>query len=152
MTMDSAISEVHFTPNPDCQDRIVQLLESVDATADICMFTLTDDRIAETLRRMVRKPNVKIRIVTDSATLSDTGSDILDLRDRGIGVRADKTGAFMHHKFAVLDGWILITGSYNWTGNAARKNYENVIITSEPTLVRRFVEEFDRLWRALPPV
>uniref|UniRef100_A0A8C6TDR9 small monomeric GTPase n=1 Tax=Neogobius melanostomus TaxID=47308 RepID=A0A8C6TDR9_9GOBI len=40
----------------------------------------------------------------------------------------------MHHKFAVVDGNLLITGSLNWTLTAVQGNMENLIITTEPDL------------------
>lgn len=36
----------------------------------------------------------------------------------------------MHHKLAIIDGHILIIGSFNWTVKATRNN-ENLIVTSD---------------------
>ena len=47
----------------------------------------------------------------------------------------------MHHKFAIFDQSILLTGSYNWTRSASEKNEENFIITSDPALLFRFESE-----------
>lgn len=52
----------------------------------------------------------------------------------------------MHHKFAVVDGQRLITGSLNWTLTAVQSNLENILITEERDLVQPFIEEFHRLW------
>lgn len=53
----------------------------------------------------------------------------------------------MHHKFAVIDKRILITGSTNWTKNGFFGNFENIIITNQAGLAQEFSDEFDRLWR-----
>lgn len=58
----------------------------------------------------------------------------------------------MHHKFALLDGRKLITGSLNWTMTAVQSNKENVIVTEEPELVRPYEDEFNKLWEANDPV
>lgn len=42
----------------------------------------------------------------------------------------------MHHKFAIVDGRLLINGSFNWTRQAVLYNQENCIITDNPQLVR----------------
>jgi phosphatidylserine/phosphatidylglycerophosphate/cardiolipin synthase-like enzyme len=55
----------------------------------------------------------------------------------------------MHHKFAIFDGARLINGSYNWTRSACDYNEENVILSNDPSLVRRFADEFDTLWKEL---
>ncbi len=55
-------------------------------------------------------------------------------------------GALMHHKFCVLDGRDLLTGSYNWTRKAAAENQENLVLTTgDADLARRFVAEFGAL-------
>lgn len=58
--------------------------------------------------------------------------------------------ALMHHKFAVVDGRFVINGSFNWTTNAAKKNHENIMVTSSKAFVRQFNDLFDDLWRKLP--
>lgn len=61
-------------------------------------------------------------------------------------MRCDKGSVYMHHKFAVVDGRRLISGSLNWTLTAVQSNLENVLITEETDLVQPFIKEFQRLW------
>jgi hypothetical protein len=58
----------------------------------------------------------------------------------------DRSSFHMHHKFAVVDDRILLTGSYNWTRGAADNNEENLIVTDDPRFVKPYVEEFARLY------
>ncbi|GAB3635956.1 hypothetical protein GCM10027422_15460 [Hymenobacter arcticus] len=52
----------------------------------------------------------------------------------------------MHHKFCILDGRDVLTGSYNWTNKAAHYNEENLVLTTgDPELARHFLREFARL-------
>lgn len=55
----------------------------------------------------------------------------------------------MHHKYAVADGRLLLTGSYNWTRSAASENEENVLVTSSAALVAAFESNFEALWSRL---
>jgi phosphatidylserine/phosphatidylglycerophosphate/cardiolipin synthase-like enzyme len=48
----------------------------------------------------------------------------------------------MHHKFAIADQDLLLTGSYNWTRSAATENDENIVVTNNPRLVRSFAGKF----------
>lgn len=52
----------------------------------------------------------------------------------------------MHHKFCILDGRDVLTGSYNWTNKAAHANEENIVLTTgDPELAQHFLREFRRL-------
>jgi mitochondrial cardiolipin hydrolase len=134
-----------FSPQHDCASRIVQLFETARESVDVCVFTITDDRISEAMTRAHRR-DVRIRVITDDDKLLDAGSDINRLCAAGIPVRVDITEFHMHHKFAIFDGALLLNGSYNWTRSAALYNEENFLLTSEPRLIRPFMELFDHLW------
>ena len=46
----------------------------------------------------------------------------------------------MHHKFCILDGYDVLTGSYNWTNKAAHGNEENIVLTTgDAELARHFL-------------
>ncbi|WP_375415998.1 phospholipase D-like domain-containing protein [uncultured Hymenobacter sp.] len=61
-------------------------------------------------------------------------------------------GRLMHHKFCILDGRDVLTGSYNWTNRAAQSNEENLVLTTgDPELARHFLREFGRLSGQLAP-
>ena len=62
-------------------------------------------------------------------------------------VAFDRTPDHMHHKFAVFDNRILVSGSYNWTRSASDRNEENIIVTSDERLVQKFTRRFDALWK-----
>ena len=50
------------------------------------------------------------------------------MASKGIECTIDKnTRSCMHNKFAIIDNFILITGSFNWTDKAVEKNQENLI-------------------------
>lgn len=142
----SQLTEALFTPEHNCAGRIVELFQSASASVDICVFTITDDRISDAIIRAHRR-GVRLRIVTDNDKCFDPGSDIDRFRQAGIGVRIDRTENHMHHKFAVFDGSILLSGSYNWTRSASQLNEENLLLTAEKRLVEPFRELFERLWR-----
>jgi cardiolipin hydrolase len=52
----------------------------------------------------------------------------------------------MHHKFAILDGVLLINGSFNWTRQASLENRENMMITNDKVFVDQFVVAFEGMW------
>ena len=144
------VAEAHFSPGDDCPRAIGRLLANARRTADICVFTITDDRLADALLDAHRR-GIAIRIITDDAKAEDLGSDVDRFERAGIPTRVDRSPFHMHHKFAILDGETLLTGSYNWTRGAARDNEENLIVTTDPRLLAPFGGTFDRLWAKLAP-
>ncbi len=137
-----------FSPGDAPLNRIVGLLGGSRDTVDICVFTVTDNRVSEAIAKAHRR-GVNVRIVTDDDKSFDKGSDIAQLREGGVPVRTDRSPHHMHHKFALFDGDVLLSGSYNWTRSAANHNRENVIVTSDMRLVRPFRDLFEALWGEL---
>ena len=142
------LAEAYFSPGDECLDAILRLLHQSRRTANICVFTITDDRVSEAILDAHRR-KVSIRIVTDNEKAEDLGSDIERFERAGIPLRVDRTPYHMHHKFAILDDKTLVTGSYNWTRGAARANEENLIVSDDPRFVSRFTQTFDQLWHRL---
>ncbi|KAJ6655910.1 hypothetical protein lerEdw1_004494 [Lerista edwardsae] len=64
----------------------------------------------------------------------------------GIQVRHDQDKGYMHHKFAIVDKKVLITGSLNWTTQAIQSNRENVLVMEDAACVNIFLAEFEKLW------
>ncbi len=141
---------VFFSDQHECPATIASLIDRCSARLDICVYTITDDRISAAILDAHGR-GVAVRIVTDDEKVEATGSDIAAFIRAGIAVRTDDNGAYMHHKFAVFDQRSVLTGSYNWTRGAAGANQENFIVTSERDVVAAFVETFDRLWARYDP-
>jgi len=145
-----AVAEAFFSPGDDCLRAITRLLANASRTADICVFTITDDRVSDAILDAHRRA-VAVRIITDNAKAADEGSDVERFERSGIPTRVDRSAFHMHHKFAILDGATLLTGSYNWTRGAARDNDENLIVTNDPRFIAPFHKTFERLWTKLAP-
>jgi phosphatidylserine/phosphatidylglycerophosphate/cardiolipin synthase-like enzyme len=144
----------YFSPSDACLQRIIHRFHSVRRTADLCVFTITDDRISRSILDAHHR-GVKLRIISDEAKAGDLGSDLKQFAESGIAVKLVRAvsrtdphaDGHMHHKFAIFDGLRLINGSYNWTRGAANINYENLIDTADSGLIRHFADEFEKLWR-----
>jgi phosphatidylserine/phosphatidylglycerophosphate/cardiolipin synthase-like enzyme len=139
-----------FGPGHDCPNTICHWLGHARRKIDVCVFTITDDRLSTAVLDAHRR-GVAVRVLTDDEKEGDTGSDIPSFRNAGIPVRTDHSRFHMHHKFALFDDEVLINGSYNWTRGAAEDNLENVLVTSDPRLVKRYAQAFEKLWQKLGP-
>ncbi|MGJ8657756.1 MAG: phospholipase D-like domain-containing protein [Akkermansiaceae bacterium] len=141
-------SNAYFSPGEDCLNRIRRFISEAQHTLDICVFTITDNRIVEKIIEAHQR-GIKIRIISDNDKSEDLGSDMDHLDESGIHCVFDTTPAHMHHKFAIADGHTLLNGSFNWTRSATTANSENILITNNPKLVTKFSTTFNKMWREL---
>ncbi|MCK5799918.1 MAG: endonuclease [Deltaproteobacteria bacterium] len=139
------LAEALFSPGDACRRRIIGLCGLARRRIDVCVFTITDDAIANALLKAQGR-GVVVRVITDDDKMDDRGSDVVDLARAGVAVRMDHSEHHMHHKFALFDGRYLVTGSYNWTYAAANSNEENIVVSDDPRLVGAFSETFETLW------
>lgn len=139
-------SRSYFSPGRDCRDGILDLLTRARQRIDICVFTISDDRITQSIIDAHDK-QVPVRVLTDNDKANDRGSDVYRLQDYGIPVVMDTSPSHMHHKFALVDDYLL-NGSFNWTRSASERNQENIVISDNPTLIRDFDRTFNELWAA----
>ena len=139
------VAEAWFSERHDCARRICQLFDKARSSVDICVFTITHDAVTDAIERAERR-GVEIRLVSDDLKATDTGSDIDRLRRAGVAVRTDRSPHHMHHKFAIFDRRLLLTGSFNWTRGAAMNNAENFVLLSDARLIEQFQTEFELLW------
>lgn len=144
----TSTSDAYFSPGDTCRNVIIQQIRSAVNQLQICVFTISDDLITDAIVTS-HKRGTRIKIITDNDKSLDEGSDIEQLASTGIAVKIDRTPNHMHHKFMLVDGKALITGSYNWTRSAARFNHENILLTNEAGVVKSFMKEFDQLWQEM---
>ena len=140
----------YFSPGDTCRNSIIKQISTARQDLLVCVFTISDDMITESLIAAHRR-GVAISLITDNEKSFDKGSDIEQLAHEGIALRMDTSPNHMHHKFMVVDQHSVLTGSYNWTRGAARFNHENIIVTKDSAAVRAFTHEFNKLWPMMAP-
>lgn len=145
---DESNERVYFSPGEECLNAILSQIKGSTQKINICLFTISDDRISNTLMDK-HKLGIPVKVITDNDKIYDKGSDIAKLVDAGISVKVDITDKHMHHKFALFDNKTTLTGSYNWTRSAERYNHENILITQSEGVYRSFDREFKKLWSEL---
>jgi phosphatidylserine/phosphatidylglycerophosphate/cardiolipin synthase-like enzyme len=145
--------KIYFSPNGNCEKAIIKEIGDAKRYIHIAMFNFTNGRIARALVK-ASKVGVDIKVIVDEKNALDIYSKSRFLKNKEIMVayrkglynnRGDRTG-LMHNKFAVIDGKVIVTGSYNWTTSAEKWNYENLLIISSVRVAESFEKEFMELW------
>ena len=139
------LTSTYFSPGDACMQRLRALCVGARQTMDICVFTISDDRLSGVILD-AHKRGVQVRIISDNDKVHDDGNDVRRLHEAGIPVRVDHSQYHMHHKFALFDGRQLANGSFNWTRTATEYNDENLVVSNDRNLVRSFSQQFERLW------
>ncbi|XP_004433458.1 PREDICTED: mitochondrial cardiolipin hydrolase [Ceratotherium simum simum] len=130
--------------------RLLCALLAARSSLELCLFAFSSPQLGRAVQ-LLHQRGVRVRVITDCDYMALNGSQIGLLRKAGIQVRHDQDLGYMHHKFAVVDRKVLITGSLNWTTQAIQNNRENVLILEDEEYVRLFLEEFERIWEEFNP-
>lgn len=146
------LSDTLFFPDPASEQKLIEYLDLAKRTMEVCVFTITNNHLRDALVRAHRR-NVAVKIISDDECMKQQGSDIQFLRDSGIQTEIDTNpDAHMHNKFVVIDGDVLITGSFNWTVAAVNNNQENLVVINDQAICEKYIDYFEGLWRNFRPV
>ena len=131
----------------DCENQIISYINDAKETIDVAVYAINNDAIVDSLIRAYER-GVKIRILTDRVQAGQKSSKVPVLEEIGIPLRRHRRYRIQHDKFAVFDGKRAVTGSYNWTNSATRKNAENcVFFVRRNKTVGEYQSRFNALWR-----
>ncbi|MBI5743902.1 MAG: hypothetical protein HY952_05080 [Elusimicrobia bacterium] len=139
-----------FSPRGGTEAAIIRAVDAARASVDLAMFTFTSRNIMESLKRASAR-GVKVKLLLFEGQkfpfFQEARAGRIELRFKPGRLEKGQ----MHNKFAVLDGRLLINGSYNWTGTAEDANTENTIFTMAPEYVAPYKAEFEKLSSDVKP-
>ena len=138
-----------FTSQGSVARAIEQLLQEARVSVDAALYRITNPKLARALGG-ARDRGLRVRLLVDRNKFQQTTvtRDLLSknsLPFQAIYGRKEK-GSKLHHKFAVLDGHTVLTGSYNWTIDSEERNFDHMLVLRDPELVLAYQQEFERLW------
>jgi phosphatidylserine/phosphatidylglycerophosphate/cardiolipin synthase-like enzyme len=134
-----------FSPDDGAADRIIEALSAAQESIFFMAYSFTSDPIAEALiERLGAGVQVQGVMETDQAR-SNTGGEYQRLQDAGVEVYLDGNPDHMHHKVFIIDGQVVITGSYNFSASAETRNDENLLIVYDPQIAAAYLAEYRRV-------
>lgn len=150
LVVGEAAVETAFSPDDGVRARLLRYLNRASQQVEVLAFTLTSDEIAGALLS-AHERGVQVRGVFEAARIDDLGADVEALRQAGLPLRLDTNPNTMHHKAILIDGHIVITGSYNFTNSAEERNDENILFIDNSDLYQRYLTHFEQLYQAAVP-
>ena len=144
---------------------IAKNLQKAKNSVDLALFVFTEQRIANTLENLSTQ-GVEIKTLIDPSFAFRYYSEGLDMlgveltnkckyeKDnkpwqfpiQSVGIPNLPQGDVLHHKFAVIDQEIVITGSHNWSASANNINDETLLIIKNPVIAAHYQREFNNLY------
>jgi cardiolipin hydrolase len=132
------VQDALFFPNDDNLDLLCKYIKTAKHKLKICVFSITNNVIVKAIMDRHYK-GVEVLIISDDECMKAKGSDIEYMASKGISIRTDDdVKAHMHDKFVVVDNELVLTGSFNWTTQAASINQENILVTDHPYYVHEY--------------
>lgn len=130
------------------EQQLVKALDAARVSIDAAVFSFTSTPLREALLR-AKERGVHVRLVLDANQFKFL-EEMRELARLGLDLRlsAGKDGgrSVQHNKMAVIDGKLVETGSYNWTTNAHKNNFENLLFLDAPDDVAAYEAFFERIW------
>ena len=112
------------------------------------MFLITDSKIVKSLIE-AHERGVEIRMIIDAHHALQSYSKHEALRKAGIKVKVENWAGKMHQKSMVVDDFITVVASTNWTGASEYSNDENMLVIKNKTIANVQEKEFLRLWKSI---
>lgn len=163
---------VKFSPDPEDTAReqtsngmIGTAIAGTKNSIDMALFVYSAPFISTILEDR-QQVNVQIRTLVDPQFAYRDYASTLDMwglqsnRDckagkssawknplKTVGIPSLISGDTLHHKFAILDRNLVLTGSHNWTNAANHTNDETLVAIQHDTVAAHYQREYDRLYQ-----
>jgi len=145
---------------------IDRTLANAKTSVNLALFVFSAQQLANTLEAKSQQ-GVGIRALVDSSFVYRPYSEAMDMMGASllqncklevenrpwakpltaVGMPKLPAGDRLHHKFGVVDGTTVITGSHNWSEAANRANDETLLVIESAIVAAHFEREFDRLYQ-----
>ncbi|OCQ99300.1 competence protein ComE [Oscillatoriales cyanobacterium USR001] len=145
---------------------ISKTLESARKSVNLALFVFSAQRLANVLERDSLR-GVEVKALIDPNFAYRSYSEALDMMGvawlenckvepenrpwqkpiQTIKVPSLLEGDRLHHKFGVIDGKVVITGSHNWSEAANYGNDETLLVLENERVGAQFEREFERLYQ-----
>lgn len=134
--------DVCFTPPSGCSEKIIEEINNSKASIYVQAYGFTSKTIADSLIKAHLR-GVKVQVILDRSNMSKKGySKLMDLKEAGIDISLDIVPGIAHNKVMIIDEKKVITGSFNFTDAADKRNSENVIIIEDKETVKQYLNNW----------
>lgn len=129
--------EVYFSPHGGATDAIVGEIARAKKRIRVQAYSFTSTPIAKALVTAQRR-GIDVQVILDKSQRSERYTSATYLANSKVPVWIDAAHAIAHDKVIILDGGTVITGSFNFTNAAEKRNSENVLILRSAEIAAKY--------------
>jgi phosphatidylserine/phosphatidylglycerophosphate/cardiolipin synthase-like enzyme len=129
--------EVYFSPRGGCTEAIVRALDCATNSVIVQAYSFTSAPIAKAIVEAHRR-RVQVAVLLDKSQRTEKYSSADFLNNAGVATFIDARHGIAHNKVMVIDGRLVLTGSFNFTKGAEENNAENLLVINDPPLAARY--------------
>jgi len=142
LTLNSSQTQVYFSPNGGATSAIIRELAQAKNEILVQAYSFTSKEIAKALVD-AHKRGVRTEIILDKSNRSKKYSGGDFTAHMGIPTYIDAVHAIAHNKIMIIDRFVVITGSFNFTRAAENNNAENLIIIRSQELAKIYLDNWE---------
>ncbi len=139
------ILAIYFTPPAGGASGLIKQIDGAKKSIKVMAYGFTATNLAEALVRAKRR-GVDVALIQDEKSAQNNRETLPILLAAGIDVRSDGKHAIQHNKVMLIDDDIVITGSYNFTNSAEKRNAENIMIVRSAYAAKRYADNWKTHW------
>ena len=147
ITIDGTRVETFFSPDDGVAEHVLEVLNDAEESIYFMAFSFTTDEFGEVIRMKAEDGLTVAGVMEAEQVKSNLGTEYDPFKQAGLDVYVDGNEGQMHHKVMIVDGKIVITGSYNFSRSAETRNDENLVIFHNEQIADFFLEEFQRVYQ-----
>ncbi len=145
--VNGSLVESYFSPSDFTNREILDELQNAVFSIRFALLTFTKDDLAEAMIQQLQN-GLEVRGIIEN--INDNGSEFNKILNAGVDVIDHSPSILLHHKYAILDDEVVITGSHNWSNAADQQNDENTVIIHDALVANQFRQEFEARWGEIP--
>jgi phosphatidylserine/phosphatidylglycerophosphate/cardiolipin synthase-like enzyme len=134
--------EVYFSPKGGCTEAVVKEIDAAKNMILVQAYSFTSAPIAKALVDAHAR-GVNVQVILDKSQQTEKYSSADFVHHAGIPTFIDAKHQIAHNKIIILDGKVVITGSFNFTKNAEENNAENLLVIRSPELATTYAANWE---------
>ena len=126
---------------------VLEKLSKANNNVTLLVAWLTNKKLFAKLVELAEK-GVQVNVIINNDEINKNSFldySRLNIRTSFLNKLEPNNGNIIHHKFCIIDDYIVINGSYNWTYKA-NYNHENInIVENDNELIVKYKDEFKKI-------